>query len=159
MIHVPTVTAALDDDFQLQDDQYQFSADAPKDTVIAATGLGTDGETVDLAKTETYGERGPVTLTVSLGPVPDVTGKTVADAEATLDGVGLTLGAQTERFDDGVAKGKVISAAVRDDPAVQGSAVDVVVSKGPAPITRAFAEMIPEVTVSSRPKGLPIATT
>jgi len=132
---ISTVTAALDDDFQLQDDQYQFSADAPKDTVIAATGLGTDGETVDLAKTETYGERGPVTLTVSLGPVPDVAGKTVADAEATLDGVGLTLGAQTERFDDGVAKGKVISATVRDDPAVQGSAVDVVVSKGPAPIT------------------------
>lgn len=132
---ISTVTAALDDDFQLQDDQYQFSADAAKDTVIAATGLGTDGQTVDLSKTKTYGERGPVTLTVSLGPVPDVVGKTVAEAQAAFDAVGLTIGAQDGQFSDDVPEGQVISAKVQDDPAVKGSAVDLVVSKGPAPIS------------------------
>ncbi|SDR06398.1 serine/threonine protein kinase [Curtobacterium sp. UNCCL20] len=132
---ISTVTAALDDDFQLQDDQYQFSADAPKDTVVAATGLGTDGTTVDLSKVETYGERGPVTLTVSLGPVPDVVGKNVDQATAALDAVDLTLGSQDARFDDDVPEGQIISAKAQDDPAVKGTAIDVVVSKGPTPIT------------------------
>ncbi len=130
-----TVTAALDDDFQLQDDQYQFSADAAKDTVIAATGLGTDGTTVDLSKVDTYGERGPVTLTVSLGAVPDVVGKTVDEASAAYDAVGLQLGSQTQQFSDSVPKGQVISASPQDDPVVQGTAIDLVVSKGPTPIT------------------------
>jgi len=132
---ISTVTAALDDDFQLQDDQYQFSADAAKDTVIAATGLGTDGQSIDLSKTKTYGERGPVTLTVSLGPVPDVVGKTVDQATAAFDAVGLTIGAQDGQFSDDVPEGQIISAKVQDDPAVKGTAVDLVVSKGPAPIS------------------------
>ena len=130
-----TVTAALDDDFQLQDDQYEFSADAPKDTVIAATGVRPDGETVDLSTVSEYGERGPVTLTVSLGAVPDVTGQSVDEATTTLDGVGLTVGTQQQRYDDDVPTGQVISAQVEDSPAVQGSAVDLVVSRGPTPIT------------------------
>ncbi|UBQ03766.1 Stk1 family PASTA domain-containing Ser/Thr kinase [Curtobacterium sp. TXMA1] len=130
-----TVTAALDDDFQLQDDQYEFSADAPKDTVIAAKGLGTDGQTVDLASVGEYAERGPVTLTVSLGAVPDVTGKTLDAATAALDEVGLVVGAQQERYSDDVPKGQVISSSVEDSPAVRGSAVDLVLSKGPTPIT------------------------
>jgi len=130
-----TVTAALDDDFQLQDDQYEFSADAPKDTVIAATGVRPDGETVDLSTVSEYGERGPVTLTVSLGAVPDVSGQSVDEATTTLDGVGLTVGTQQERYDDDVPTGQVISAQVEDSPAVQGSAVDLVVSRGPTPIT------------------------
>ncbi|WFR65915.1 PASTA domain-containing protein [Curtobacterium flaccumfaciens] len=132
---VSTVTAALDDDFALQDDQYQFSADAAKDTVIAATGLGTDGASIDLSKVKTYGERGPVTLTVSLGPVPDVVGKTVDQAKSTLDGVGLTIGAQDGQYSDDVPEGQIISAKAQDDPAVKGTAIDLVVSKGPAPIT------------------------
>ena len=130
-----TVTAALDDDFQLQDDQYEFSADAPKDTVIAAKGLGTNGQTVDLSSVGEYAERGPVTLTVSLGAVPDITGKTLDAATAALDEVGLVVGAQQERYSDDVPKGQVISSSVEDSPAVQGSAVDLVLSKGPTPIT------------------------
>jgi len=132
---ISTVTAALDHDFQLQDDQYQFSPDAVKDTVIAATGLGTDGQTIDLSKTETYGERGPVTLTVSLGPVPDVVGKTVDQATAAFDAVGLTIGTQNGQYSDDVPEGQILSAKAQDDPAVKGTAVDLVVSKGPAPIT------------------------
>jgi serine/threonine-protein kinase len=132
---ISTVTAALDDDFQLQENQYQFSADAGKDTVIAATGLGTDGDTIDLSQVQTYGERGPVTLTVSLGPVPDVVGQTVDEATKSLDAVGLTVGSQDGRFSDDVPEGQILSAKAQDDPAVKGTAIDLVVSKGPAPIS------------------------
>jgi serine/threonine protein kinase/beta-lactam-binding protein with PASTA domain len=131
---VSTARAALDDDFDLQDPKYQFSADVPADTVIAATGRNGSGP-VDLTTVEQYPERGPITLTVSLGAVPDVAGKSVDDATATLEGVGLTLGSQTQQFSDSVPEGQVISAAPAADPAVKGTAVDVVVSKGPVPIT------------------------
>ncbi|WIB78872.1 Stk1 family PASTA domain-containing Ser/Thr kinase [Curtobacterium sp. MCPF17_002] len=132
---ISTVTAALDDDFQLQEDQYRFSPDAAKDTVIAATGLGTGGETVDLSKVTEYGERGPVTLTVSLGPVPDVVGKTVDEATKAFDAVGLTIGAQDGQFSEDAPEGQILSAKPQDDPAVKGTAIDLVVSKGPAPIS------------------------
>jgi beta-lactam-binding protein with PASTA domain len=129
-----TAQAALDDDFDLQDPRYQFSADVPADTVIAATGRDSSGS-VDLTTVEQYPERGPVTLTISLGAVPDVAGKSVADATTTLQAVGLELGSQTQQFSDSVPDGQVISSTVTDDPAVKGTAVDVVVSKGPVPIT------------------------
>ncbi|WIB34738.1 PASTA domain-containing protein [Curtobacterium sp. MCJR17_043] len=130
---VSTAQAALDDDFRLQDPRYEFSADVPADAVIAATGRDGSGA-VDLTTVEHYPERGPVTLTVSLGAVPDVTGKTVDDARAALAAVGLELGAQTQQYSEDVPTGQVMSATVTDDPAVKGSAVDVVVSQGPAPI-------------------------
>ncbi|WIB27616.1 Stk1 family PASTA domain-containing Ser/Thr kinase [Curtobacterium sp. MCSS17_015] len=130
---VTTAQAALDDDFDLQDVRYQFSADVGADTVIAATGRGDDGP-VDLTTVERYPEGAPVALTVSLGAVPDVTGKTVDDARATLEGVGLALGAQARQFSDTVPAGQVISATPAADPAVEGTAVDVVVSDGPVPI-------------------------
>jgi serine/threonine-protein kinase len=130
---VSTAQAALDDDFRLQDTRYQFSADVPADTVIAAAGRDGSGA-VDLTTVERYPERGPVTLTVSLGAVPDVTGGTVDDARSTLAGVGLELGAETQQYSEDVPAGQVMSATVADDPAVKGSAVDVVVSQGPAPI-------------------------
>ncbi len=156
-----TVTAALDDDFELQDDRYQFSADAPEDTVIAATGRGADGERLDLSTVKAYGETGPVTLTVSLGPVPDLAGKTVEQATAALDDVGLVLGAQTEEYDESVPQGQIVSAAVQDSPVVRGSTVDVVVSKGPTPIVipedGVVGATINEATATLRGLGLQVS--
>ncbi|WP_420367348.1 Stk1 family PASTA domain-containing Ser/Thr kinase [Curtobacterium sp. L1-20] len=156
---ISTVTAALDDDFTLQDDQYQFSADATKDTVIAATGRGTDGATVDLGTAGTYGERGPVTLTVSLGPVPDVVGKTVDAATTALDAVGLTLGAQEGKYSDDVPQGQILSATPAADPVVKGTAIDVVVSKGPTPITLpdVHGKTIDDATATLQQLGLEVS--
>src|SRR5690606_13205258 len=53
--------------FTLGDGEYRFNSEA-KGTVIAA--IGADG--VDLSKAESYGDQQPVTLIVSLGPIPDV---------------------------------------------------------------------------------------
>jgi eukaryotic-like serine/threonine-protein kinase len=138
---ISTVRDALKPNFRLQTLKYQFDADAAKDTVIAATGQNTDGSNLDLTTVKTYGQRGPVTLTVSLGAVPDVTGQSLADATQKLQSVNLTVGPNpSEQYSDTVPDGAVISQSSADDPVVRGSAIDLVVSKGPAPIT------MPDVT-------------
>jgi serine/threonine-protein kinase len=158
---ISTVTAALDDDFELQDNRYEFSADAAKDTVIAATGRASGGKALDLTAVKAYGETGPVTLTVSLGAVPDVVGKTVDEASAALDDVGLILGARTEEYSETVPSGQIVSAEVQDSPAVRGTAIDVVVSKGPAPITvpedGVVGATINEATATLEGLGLKVA--
>ena len=84
-----------------------------------------------------------VVLFVSQGveqvKVPDVVGKTLAEAKAAIEGIGLVV-ATTESFSDGVAKGSVISQ--RPDPNVvyeTGSTVTLDISKGPEVI------IVPEV--------------
>jgi len=85
-----------------------------------------------------------VTLTPSLGPppvpVPSVAGKSLADATQLLTDVHLTVGTQTSRFDPVVPKGDVISQTPGDGTAPRDSAVDLVISKGPAPLP------VPDVT-------------
>jgi serine/threonine-protein kinase len=136
-----TVRAALQGDFTLQDPQYRFDADAAADTVLAATGTNDDGSELDLTSVHSYGERKPVQLTVSLGPVPDVVGQTTAAATTTLQGAGLTISAnEVDQYSDTVPAGQVIKTVITDDPVVKGSQVQLVVSRGPAPIT------LPDVT-------------
>jgi len=83
-------------------------------------------------------EGSQVVLVPSLGPppvkVPDLVGKTVAEARRALERVGLELGEPTERYDDKIAEDRVIEQSVpAKDKTPQGSTVDLVVSKGPAP--------------------------
>jgi serine/threonine-protein kinase len=83
-------------------------------------------------------EGSQVVLVPSLGPppvkVPDLVGKTLADARRALERLGLELGEPTGRFDDKVAEDRIIEqSAPARDKIPQGSTVDVVVSKGPAP--------------------------
>jgi len=97
-----------------------------------------------------------VALEVSLGPdpasdrpVPNVAGLTCAEAEAALAAAGLTLGTVTEAYSEILAAGLVTDQnPPAGTPAAPGTAVSVVLSKGPAPIlvpnvvglTRASAE-------------------
>jgi serine/threonine-protein kinase len=82
---------------------------------------------------------GQVQLVVSSGPaprpVPDVSGKSVAEASNILGQQGFTVAGQTEEASDTVDSGKVI----RTDPAAgstqpKGAAVTLVVSTGPADV-------------------------
>ena len=80
-----------------------------------------------------------VTLVPSLGPppveVPRLVGLTVARAKDALTEAGLELGAHPSRYDEHVPAGRVISQAVTSGKMrPQGSAIDVVVSKGPHPV-------------------------
>ncbi|MBV9832217.1 MAG: Stk1 family PASTA domain-containing Ser/Thr kinase, partial [Marmoricola sp.] len=83
---------------------------------------------------------GTVGAVISLGPerhqVPDVRGKTLDQAQQALQDAKLSYGDQLGRYDDTVPKGDVIAT---DPPAGttlrRDTAVDVVVSKGPKPIS------------------------
>ena len=78
-------------------------------------------------------------LVVSSGPaprqVPDgLAGASLADAKATLAAVQLEAGV-TEQYDEAVPAGVVMSAGIAAGTEVErGSAVPLVVSRGPAPI-------------------------
>lgn len=102
------------------------------------------------------GEETPSTakigLVVSLGKpiIPDIVGKTKSEAEELLDKYSLKLGKVTEKHDDKVEAGKIISIngySVNDSVNI-GTAIDVVISIGakepetttPAPV------VIPSVT-------------
>ena len=90
-----------------------------------------------------------LTLVVSEGPepvpVPDLFNYTEAEARQILDDAQLTVGVITPEFDESVGEGRVITWGTADDgdrpsEIPKGSAVDLKVSKGPAP------RMVPELT-------------
>jgi len=85
-----------------------------------------------------------VTLTVSSGPaprvLPELTGLTVDEATAKLDGLGLLVEQADPVFDEAVPQGVVVSWTVPDSPSLtaggtvlRGTTVRLVVSGGPAP--------------------------
>ena len=75
-----------------------------------------------------------VTVTGMLATVPDLRGMTVAEAEASLAGAGLTRGAITEEFSNTVPIGQIIRTSPAPGAEVDpGSSVSIVVSLGPEP--------------------------
>ena len=119
------VTAAR---FTLAESTYQFSPDVAGGLVIAA--LGAEG--VDLLTLETYGEQLPITLVVSLGPIPNVSDRSVTEAKNILLGVKLTGVDGPHEFHPSIEKGKVIRAQAQPNsgPVVEGGTVDLVISDG-----------------------------
>ena len=105
------------------------------------------------------GEETPSTakigLVVSLGKpiIPDIVGKTKSEAEELLDKYSLKLGKVTEKHDDKVEAGKIISIngySVNDSGNI-GTAIDVVISLGveqtPAPTEPSTTPVVvPSVT-------------
>jgi len=106
----------------------EYDPDVPKDAVLA----------VDPPAGTSLKEGETVTLVPSLGPppvaVPDVTGETLEQATADLRTAGLQRGEVTQVFSDKVDEGHVVRQDPADDKAPSGSAVDLWVSKGHAPV-------------------------
>ncbi len=121
--------ALAPDDVSLTVSGEDFSAAVPKGVILTTT--PTAGSTI---------ERGDnVTVRTSAGPqmvkLPKVAGVKQSKAEADLRALGLTS-ATSEEFSDSVAKGLVISSAPKAGTSVQvGAEVNLVVSKGPPPVT------------------------
>jgi beta-lactam-binding protein with PASTA domain/tRNA A-37 threonylcarbamoyl transferase component Bud32 len=146
-LDLPTVVGQSEDaartslsSFAVQDSVTQFDA-ADAGTVLGVSGLDAAGATVDLAGAAQYGEQQPVTLTVSLGPVPDVVGQSLEEAQATLQAVGLTGVDAGAEFSTDVDDGGVIRADPQaEGPVRPGASLDLVTSKGPPPVT------VPDVT-------------
>ena len=110
--------------------EQQFSEDVPRDRIIASDPRPGDG----------VREKGAVAVVVSKGPeryvVPDVAGATPQEASAAIAAANLTPGATREEFDDSVPVGSVVGT----NPGIgaelkRGAAVEILVSKGPKPVT------------------------
>jgi serine/threonine protein kinase/beta-lactam-binding protein with PASTA domain len=117
----------------------QFTGAVPEGDVIAA--LNADGERLEAGAE--YGDQQPITLLISLGPVPDVRGETVEDALAIFERVGIVGTVVGEEYSEQVEAGRVLDmsapGAVRP-----GDEVSLVESAGPAPVP------IPELTGMTR---------
>jgi serine/threonine protein kinase/beta-lactam-binding protein with PASTA domain len=110
----------------------QFDATVPQGTVIAA--LGADGKT--LAGATRYGDKQPISLVVSVGPLPDVAGKSFDDAARILKDKKLVAVEGKQDFSDTVPKGLVIGieapvdAAGNPVPIHPGGTVNLTISRG-----------------------------
>ena len=111
----------------------QFDASKPEGVVLAAHGVNN----VDLATVKQYGDSQPISLSVSAGPVPNVTGKTFTEATAIFKAKGLIAEQGEDAYSDTIASGLVISSVPSKDasgnPVIvrPGSTVQLTLSKGP----------------------------
>jgi eukaryotic-like serine/threonine-protein kinase len=77
--------------FAVGDPIYQFSSDVPERQVMDVLLVGDDESETSIAAQPTYGEQQPMRLLVSAGPLPDVAGLSVSEAEQQLTADGLFL--------------------------------------------------------------------
>jgi serine/threonine protein kinase/beta-lactam-binding protein with PASTA domain len=117
----------------LKDTVEQFDAELPAGQLLDA--LAAD-DTTSLIGVAEYGEKQPITLIVSAGPVPAVAGLSVDDARTALAGVELTVddSQSSETYDDTIPTGAVISLAEVSGALHPGDRVGLVTSLGPAPV-------------------------
>jgi len=126
---------------------YQMIVTEPDAELFSEAAVGTvvavsltpraGGDTVDCTNGCTAFEGDTVTLTVSLGPVPDVRGLSVAAATERLEAVGLSVsGENTEEYDNEVPAGEVIGIGERPEGGSwrPGDTVTLIVSKGVQPV-------------------------
>ncbi|GAA3207413.1 Stk1 family PASTA domain-containing Ser/Thr kinase [Microbacterium terregens] len=119
---------------QVSEPDEAFFTDAADGTVIAVSvAPRAGGDAVDCSQGCTALEGDTVTLSVSVGPVPDVSGLSVESATATLGEKGLSVGGTVEEFTGDFAKGQVMYIADRDGGGSwrPGESVTLVVSAGP----------------------------
>ena len=106
-----------------------YDESVPKGSVLSVA----DGVAAEMPKGSAIG------LIASAGPkprtVPELVGRTIAEATAQLDALGIKVN-RTDEFSDTIAENVVISTAPAAGQSVnRGSAVGVVVSKGKKPVT------------------------
>jgi serine/threonine-protein kinase len=109
----------------------QFDAKVPANTVLAASRASDNS---DISGGGPYFEGSKVNLLVSVGPVPDVAGKSVDDATATLQKAGLAAAPGPQSYSDTVPKWNVIAVQPQHQPVHPGDTVLLETSKGPEPV-------------------------
>ncbi|MCR2809142.1 MULTISPECIES: Stk1 family PASTA domain-containing Ser/Thr kinase [unclassified Microbacterium] len=119
---------------QVAEPDEEFFTDAAEGTVIGVSVTPrAGGDAVDCSQGCTALEGDTVTLSVSVGPVPDVTGQSVESASAALSERGLSVGGTVEETSDEFDRGQVMYIADRDGGGSwrPGESVTLVVSAGP----------------------------
>ena len=128
------------------DPDQEYFSDAAEGTVIAVSvAPRAGGDTIDCTSGCNVLEGDTATLSVSVGPVPDVYGESVDSATSILGDKGLSVGGTFEEFNDDLAAGLVIYIGAREGGGDwrPGESVSLAVSKGPQPIE------VPNVTGKS----------
>ncbi len=137
-VEMPDVVASSIDDAQaavsavgltLEVAGQQYSEEVPADSVISTDPAPGEGVRVDST----------VTAVVSQGPerydVPAVKGLSQAAGSDAIAAANLAVGSIKESFDDKVAAGEIVSSDPKAGSSVKpATPVDLVVSKGPAPV-------------------------
>lgn len=117
------------------DPDLQFFTDAASGTVIGVSVTQkSDGTVLDCSNACTVHQGDSATLSVSVGPVPAVTGESVGSATSILESVNLAVSDSTiEDFSNDIDSGKVIGIADREGGGswAPGETVTLIVSKGP----------------------------
>jgi serine/threonine-protein kinase len=116
--------------FTLEESDHRFHSEVAEGLVIDALGVSADGELVSLSTLDLYGEQQPITLIVSLGPIPNVSDLTIEQAQATLTAKKLNSTEGKHEFHDTIAKGKVIRAVAQEEPVREGDTVELIISDG-----------------------------
>jgi eukaryotic-like serine/threonine-protein kinase len=96
----------------------------------------------------------------TLSPLPEISGRPLADVTADLEALQLSVNVVEERFDEAIPAGTVMAWSVAGQSlpvgseVLKGTVVDVVVSKGPAPrvvpeaVNRPYDEVAAELTAN-----------
>ncbi|MCU1582289.1 MAG: eukaryotic-like serine/threonine-protein kinase [Microbacteriaceae bacterium] len=125
----------------------QFDPKVAQGVVLAA--VGADGS--PLAEGQSYGEQQPISLVVSLGPIPSVAGQSISEAQSTLQAKGITGIAGASEPSATIAKGLVIRAQAQDNkPVNTGGTVDLILSSGKPQVS------VPDVVGLTWDKAKPI---
>jgi beta-lactam-binding protein with PASTA domain/tRNA A-37 threonylcarbamoyl transferase component Bud32 len=114
------------------DSEERFDADAAPGVVLETYGVDDAEARITLATGENYFDQRPITFLVSAGPVPEVAGLTVAEAQSRLGESRLTGIPLEPVFNSTVPADHVIAMKVPDDAPVRpGDSLELVISKGP----------------------------
>jgi serine/threonine-protein kinase len=110
----------------------QFSETVAAGIVISAFGKDESDATIPLENGTPYLDQRPVGLVVSLGQLPPIAGKTLDEAKAALEEVGVFGIEGSHTFDDTIPEGAVIRAESQDadSPIRPNDTVLIVISKG-----------------------------
>ncbi len=107
----------------------EYSEDVPPGRVARTDPAGGD-RIVHGGTIKAFLSKGPERFTV-----PALRGLDLATATDSLTSINLSVGNVTQSYDDTVPAGKVMSASFKEGtPLKRGTAVDLVVSQGPAPV-------------------------
>jgi eukaryotic-like serine/threonine-protein kinase len=118
--------AAIEGQFTLASTEYRFTENEAGQVLDV---LGADGATSIAGQAE-YGEQQPLSLIVSVGPIPDVSGLSVngaIDRLADADLVGTVGGSE---FSDSIDRDLIIRAQPKGDPVRPGDEVTLIQSLG-----------------------------
>jgi serine/threonine protein kinase/beta-lactam-binding protein with PASTA domain len=124
--------AIVNEHWTLEATDVRFHSEVAKDALIDARGA----DDASLLEATEYGELQPITLIVSAGAVPALSGLTPDEARDALAAVELTVSADLEQasYHDTVPEGRIIGHAAADGPVRPGDEVGLNVSRGPEPV-------------------------